>query len=56
MIGGRASENRVRYPPSEAAARYGAAVARETTDPQDAWQQVGWDLSFARARLPWPPT
>lgn len=55
MIGGRRSGAPVRYPPSEAAARYGASVERETTDPQDAWRQVGWDLSFAPAQLPWPP-
>ena len=55
MIGGRGPERRLRYPPSEAAARYGASVTRATTDPQDAWQQVGWDLRFASARLPWPP-
>lgn len=56
MIGGRRSEQPVRYPPSEAAARYGASVERETTDPRDAWEQVGWAPTFAPARLPWPPS
>lgn len=55
MIGGRQAETPPRYPVSPAAARYRASVTTETSDPQDAWEQVGWDLRFTPTRLPWPP-
>ena len=55
MIGGRRAETPPRYPVSEVAARYGASVKTETDSPQEAWQQVGWELNFDSAPLPWPP-
>lgn len=55
MIGGRGAEAPPNYPVSEVAARYGASVKSETSSPQDAWQQVGWEPAFDRVPLPWPP-
>ena len=55
MIGGRRSEDPPHYPVSELAARYGASVTTETNTSQDAYRQVGWDLTFAPTQLPWPP-
>jgi uncharacterized cupin superfamily protein len=52
----RSEEWEVRYPVSELAARYGARVAEETSDPAQAYTEVEW---FRRerppywARLPW---
>ena len=56
MVGGRGKERPVRYPVSERAARYGASVKTETSDWNDAWQQVGWRPEFEQAPLPWPPS
>ncbi len=56
MIGSRSGDWRVRYPASELAARYGASVQRETSDPDEAYADFEpsrrerpsyWD------RLPW---
>jgi uncharacterized cupin superfamily protein len=55
MIGSRGAADPPHFPVSEAAARYGASVERETNDGQDAWQQAGLELAFDRAPLPWPP-
>ena len=52
----QSEELQVRYPVSELAARYGASVAEETSDPAQAYTEVEW---FRRerppywARLPW---
>jgi uncharacterized cupin superfamily protein len=48
MIGARTSPE-VRYPVSELAARYGASVAEETSDPGKAYTNVEW---FRRERPP----
>jgi uncharacterized cupin superfamily protein len=56
MIGSRTGEWTVRYPVSELAARYGASVERETSEPDEAYTE--WEPS-RRARpstwnrLPW---
>ena len=42
----------VRYPVSEAAAKYGASVARETDKPDEAY--ADWPGDFQPVRLPWP--
>lgn len=55
MVGGRGSQSPPHYPISEVAARYGASVEQETSDPQEAWGQLGWEMSFEPAPLPWPP-
>jgi hypothetical protein len=56
MTGARAGDPGVRYPASELAARHGASVAEETTDPEKAYATAEW---FRRerppywSRLPW---
>jgi uncharacterized cupin superfamily protein len=51
MTGARSTPG-VRYPASELAARYGASVAEETTDPDEAYADVE---PFRRERPPsWP--
>ena len=55
MLGGRGDGSPPHYPVSELAARYGASVTTATDDPPDAWRQLGWERSFERVPLPWPP-
>ena len=50
MAGTRSEEWGVRYPVSELAARYGASVAEETSDPAQAYTEVEW---FRRERPPY---
>ncbi len=52
MIGGRPDEPLL-YPVGEVAAKYGASVAQETPNPDEAY--VDWPGDFVPARLPWPP-
>jgi uncharacterized cupin superfamily protein len=53
-LGARHDTERLRYPVSELAARYGASVARETTDPDEAYADQGeWDLGRPGGRFPW---
>lgn len=51
MVGARAGRELV-YPVSEAAARHGASVAKETTNPAEAY--AGWKRPEP-GRFPWPP-
>src|SRR5262249_21009922 len=45
VAGARHEPEHLRYPVSELAARYGASVAKETTDPDEAYADQGeWDL------------
>ena len=53
MLGARRGGATVRYPVSEVATRHGAAVATETTDPDEAYAE--WPDSFEPVRLAWPP-
>ena len=56
MIGSRKGDDSIHFPVSERAARFGASVERETSDPGDAWAQAGLSLAdFAPAGFPWPP-
>jgi quercetin dioxygenase-like cupin family protein len=55
MVGARSSPG-VRYPASEVAARHGASVAEETSDPRQAYETAEWfrrERPPAWARLPW---
>jgi uncharacterized cupin superfamily protein len=58
MVGARSEDCQVRYPVSELAARYGAGVEQETSDPRAAYTEAGFEPS-RRARpsywdrLPW---
>ena len=56
MVGSRTGVWTVRYPVSELAARHGASVERETSDPDEAY--AGWEPSRRERpstwdRLPW---
>ncbi len=53
MIGSRPDE-RIRYPVSEVAAKYGASAARETRDGDEAY--ADWPGEYLPVRLPWPLT
>ena len=52
MIGARRDGTAVRYPVSEVAAQHNASVARETTDPDEAYAE--WPDGYEPIRLPWP--
>jgi uncharacterized cupin superfamily protein len=54
MIGARPEVETLRYPVSELAARYGASVAKETNDPDEAYSD--WPGDYEPVRLPWPLT
>jgi len=53
MIGARSEEETFRYPVSAVAAKYGASVSKETSDPDEAY--AGRPDDFEPVRLPWPP-
>ena len=56
MVGSRAGEWTVRYPVSELAARYGASVERETSEPDEAyaeWEPSRRERPSAWNQLPW---
>jgi uncharacterized cupin superfamily protein len=42
----------LRYPVSEVAAKYGASVAKETAEPDEAY--ADWPGEYVPVRLPWP--
>ena len=52
MIGLRPEVETLHYPVSEVAARYGASVATETYDPDEAY--ADWPGDYQPVRLPWP--
>jgi len=52
MIGARPKDETLHYPVSEVAAKYGASVAQETFDPDEAY--ADWPGDYAPVRLPWP--
>lgn len=52
MIGARPEVENLRYPVSEPAAAYGASVAEETDDPDEAY--ADWPRDYVPVRLPWP--
>jgi uncharacterized cupin superfamily protein len=51
MIGARPDEPLL-YPVSEVAAKYGASVAKETPNPDEAY--ADWPAEFDLVHLPWP--
>ena len=53
MIGLRPKEETLYYPVSEVAAKYGASVAKETYDPDEAY--ADWPGDYTPVRLTWPP-
>ncbi|HET6617600.1 MAG TPA: cupin domain-containing protein [Gemmatimonadota bacterium] len=52
MIGSRPEVERLHYPVSEVAARYGASAAKETFDPDEAYADQSGE--YVPVRLPWP--
>ena len=52
MIGARPDDETLHYPVSEVAAKYGASVAKETDDPDEAY--ADWPGDYEPVRLPWP--
>jgi uncharacterized cupin superfamily protein len=53
MIGARREQEEFGYPVSAVAAKHGASVATETSDPEEAY--AGRSEDFEPVRLPWPP-
>jgi uncharacterized cupin superfamily protein len=54
MIGARrGDEEELLYPVSDVAAKYGASVAKETSNPEEAY--ADWPGEWKPTRLPWPP-
>jgi hypothetical protein len=52
MVGVRPEVETLRYPVSDVAARYGAWVAEETYEPDEAY--ADWPGDYVPVRLPWP--
>jgi uncharacterized cupin superfamily protein len=52
MIGARVVKETFTYPVSAVAAKYGACVSKETSDPDEAY--AGRPVDFEPVRLPWP--
>jgi uncharacterized cupin superfamily protein len=53
MIGTRSESEELHYPVSEVAAKYGASVAKETPNPDEAY--ADWPGEYVPVPLPWPP-
>jgi uncharacterized cupin superfamily protein len=56
MIGARGETESILYPVSEVAAKHGASVAQETSDPDEAYRSVEWPEGFEPVQLAWPPS
>jgi uncharacterized cupin superfamily protein len=52
MVGSRPDVEVLRYPVSDAAAKYGASVSKETEVPDEAY--ADWPGQYTPVRLPWP--
>jgi uncharacterized cupin superfamily protein len=52
MIGARPEVERLHYPVSDVAAKYGASAAKETSVPDEAY--ADWPGEYVPVRLPWP--
>ena len=52
MVGARGEGKKLHYPPSEAAARHGAAAPDETDSPAEAYRE--WPQELMRVRATWP--
>ena len=53
MVGLRPDVERLHYPTSPLAAKYGASAAQETDDPDEAYPD--WPGESVPVRLSWPP-
>jgi uncharacterized cupin superfamily protein len=54
MVGERGAGNRIVYPVSDTAARFGASAIRETHSAPEAYEDAGWQRPRP-AKRPWPP-
>jgi uncharacterized cupin superfamily protein len=54
MVGARKQDAEIHYPVDETAARHGASVEEETSDPGEAYSAWG-ARDFESTRLDWPP-
>ena len=52
MVGARPEAETLHYPVSTIAAKYGASVAKETFDPDEAY--ADWPGDYEPVRLRWP--
>jgi uncharacterized cupin superfamily protein len=52
MIGARPEVERLHYPVSDVAAKYGASAAKDTADPDEAY--ADWASDYQPVRLAWP--
>ena len=52
MIGARPEVEKLHYPASELAAKYGASAAKATDEPDEAYGD--WPGEYAPVRFPWP--
>jgi uncharacterized cupin superfamily protein len=52
MLGARPEVEKLHYPASEVAAKYGASVAKDTDVPDEAYAE--WPGEYGPVRLPWP--
>jgi uncharacterized cupin superfamily protein len=55
MAGARRPDEKIHYPVSELAARYGASAVEPTDNPREAYPAAGFDRTVERP-FPWPPT
>ena len=53
MVGARGEGKELHYPPSEVAAKHGAAASEETNLPREAYRD--WPRAFTSVRATWPP-
>jgi uncharacterized cupin superfamily protein len=54
MVGDRDKDEKVHYPVSELAAKYGASAVEPSDDPKEAYPAAGWSRDWKPTRLPWP--
>ena len=54
MIGDRSPDEKVHYPVSELAAKYGASAVAPSDDPKEAYPAAGWSRDWKEVRMPWP--
>jgi uncharacterized cupin superfamily protein len=53
MVGARSDLEKIVYPPNEIAARFGASVETQTTEPDEAY--ADWPDDYTDGKLDWPP-
>jgi uncharacterized cupin superfamily protein len=54
MVGTRSRDEKVHYPVSELAAKYGASAASASDDPKEAYPAAGWSRDWRPVTMPWP--